>query len=158
MKNKLFFNKLFFYVCLVSILFLSAPAIFSQKPPLIAKPSSILDSVRDSSAFAEILLRSTELESELESLLLDYTDEFPKVKEMKFTLSVLNRDRERLLQGNPAETARLSQALGKLIVRRADLETDHWKLLQSYKDEHPDVKRAKRRVEIFDRAIKEILR
>ncbi len=138
------------------VMFFSLGA-FSQKPPSNERHAANVDAVRGSSAFAEILLRSTDLESELESLLLDYTDDFPKVNEIKFTLSVLLRDRDRLMQSKPAETGRLSQGLGKLIVRRAELETDLWKLLQSYKDEHPDVKRAKRRVEIYDRAIKDIL-
>ncbi len=139
-------------------MFLLLPsAVFSQKPSANEKPASNVDAVKGSSAFAEILLRSTDLESELESLLIDYTDDFPKVKEIKFTLSVLFRDRDRLMHSKPGELGRLSQALGRLIVRRAELETDLWKLLQSYKDEHPDVKRAKRRVEIYDRAIKDIL-
>lgn len=137
-------------------LLLSTAAV-SQKPPAKEKPAAAVDAVRGSSAFAEILLRSTDLESELESLLIDYTDEFPKVKELRFTLSILIRDRDRILLAKQTEIGRLSQALGKLIVRRAELETDLWKLLQSYKDEHPDVKRAKRRVEIYDRAIKDIL-
>ena len=141
----------------MAMLLLLSMTVFSQKPSPNEKNSAAVETFRGSSAFAEILLRSTDLESELESLLLDYTDEFPKVKEIRFTLSILTRDRNRLLQGKSAEAGRLSQALGKLIVRRAELETDLWKLLQSYKDEHPDVKRAKRRVEIYDRAVNDIL-
>jgi len=44
-----------------------------------------------------------------------------------------------------------------LIVRRIELETDVWNLQRNYKDEHPDVKRAKRKVEIYENAISEIL-
>jgi hypothetical protein len=43
------------------------------------------------------------------------------------------------------------------MVRKVESEIDLWKLQQSYADGHPDVRRAKKRVEIFEKAIKEIL-
>ena len=43
------------------------------------------------------------------------------------------------------------------MVRKIELETDVWNLLRTYKDEHPDVKRAKRKVEIYQAAINDIL-
>ncbi len=45
--------------------------------------------IKSSPAYAEVLLRRTERESELEEFLLDYTEEFPKVKEIKFELGLL---------------------------------------------------------------------
>lgn len=128
-------------------------AVFAQKQP----PAQAADAVRGSAAYAEVLLKKTDLESELESLLIDYTDEFPRVKELKYSLSLLQRDADKILATKANDAGRLTQALGKLMVRRIDLETDLWELLLSYKDEHPDVKRAKRRVEIYDRAIKQII-
>ncbi len=129
-------------------------AVFSQA----ANPvnTAAADAVRSSPAFAEVLLKRTELESELESLLLDYTDEYPRVKEIRYSLTVLKRDMDKIAATKPADTGKLTLALGKLMIKRMELETDLWELLQTYKDEHPDVKRAKRRVEIYDRAIKEI--
>lgn len=113
--------------------------------------------VKSSPAFAELLLRATGLESELEALLLDYTEEYPKIKEIRFELSRLNAEKERLLAVKAADVGKLTLALGKLMVAKADLETDLWKLQQGYKDEHPEVKRAKRKVEIYEKAIKEIM-
>lgn len=112
---------------------------------------------RSSPAYAEILLVKTERESELESLLIDYTEEYPKVKEAKFQLSVIKKDIERLLAVKPAEVSKLSLALGKLMVRKTEIETDLWALRIRYNDEHPEVKRAKRKLEIFETAIKDIL-
>jgi uncharacterized protein involved in exopolysaccharide biosynthesis len=110
-----------------------------------------------SPAYAEILLRKTDLSAELESLLSDYTEDHPKVGQMRFSLAALNREIERLAKVKAAESGKLTLALGKLIVRKVELETDLWLLLKSYKDEHPEVKRAKRKVEIYEAAIKEIL-
>jgi hypothetical protein len=110
-----------------------------------------------SPAYAELLLKKTELQSELEALVLEYTEEFPKVKELRYVQGLLDRDIVRISKVKPAESGKLTLALGKLMLRRIELETDMWKLQNNYKDEHPDVKRARRKVEIFESAISQIL-
>lgn len=122
-----------------------------------AVPVSSQEAFRSSPAYAEILLRRTELSSTLESLVLEYTEEYPKVKEIRHALSLLDRESDRLAKVKATDQSRLTLALGKLIVRKIELETDLWNLQKSYKDEHPDVKRAKRRVEIYETAVGEIL-
>lgn len=116
-----------------------------------------LNYLKSSAAFAEVSLRRTELRAEVESLLVTYTEEFPKVKEIRFELDVLNRELTRLLTVKAEESSRLTLALGKLILRKAELETDLWDLQKKYGDEHPEVKRARKKVEIFENSIKEIL-
>lgn len=150
------FNKAIFAFFFVPLLFIFLSL---TTETLAQKQNSVQsnDVFRSSATYAEILLKRTDIESELESLLLDYTDEFPKVKELKYSLTILQRDTDKIALTKQSDSGRLTQALGKLIARRVDLETDLWELLQSYKEEHPDVKRAKRRVEIYDRAIKQII-
>lgn len=108
-------------------------------------------------AFAEIILRKTELEAELESLLVSYTEEFPKVAEIRFEFDSLKRAIERLSTVKAAESSKLTLALGKLMVRKAELETDLWNLRKRYDDNNQEVKRARRKIEIYEAAIKEIL-
>jgi hypothetical protein len=112
---------------------------------------------RSSPAYAEILLRRTELSSNLESLVVEYTEEYPKVQEIRHVLTLVDRESERLSKVKETDLSKLTLALGKLIVRKIELETDLWNLQKNYKDEHPDVKRAKRKVEIYEKAIGEIL-
>ncbi len=112
---------------------------------------------RSSPAYAELLLRRTELSSNLESLVLEYTEEFPKVKEIRHVLTLIDRETERIAKVKEADVSKLTLALGKLLVRKIELETELWSLQKNYKDEHPDVKRAKRKVEIYETAIGEIL-
>lgn len=119
----------------------------TQKPPVNAAKSS--------PAYAEVLLRKTELVAELENLLIDYTEEFPKVKELRYEISLLQKDLDKIL--TVTDVSKLSSALGKLLLRRAELQVDVWSLQKQYADDHPDVKRAKKKVDIFDQAIKEIL-
>ena len=110
---------------------------------------------RSTPAYAEVLLRKTELESEVESLLVSYTEDFPKLKEARFELNLLDKDLARIL--SETDPAKLTIALGKLLVRKNELETDSWALLNKYGKDHPEVKRSQKKAAIFQKAIKEIL-
>ena len=150
-----FFKPLLLCLAMVFSICMAASG---QAKPAAAKPAAEdLTHVKSSPAYAELQLKRTELFSDLESVVLDYTEEFPKVKEMRFTLSLLDRDIARISKVKSNEASKLTLALGKLMVRRIELETDLWNLLRSYKDEHPDVKRAKRKVDLYEAAIVEIL-
>jgi hypothetical protein len=133
----------------------SATPAKAAKKDVSVEPSQ--PTYRSSPAYAELLLRRTELTASLEALVLQYTDEYPKVKESRYLLTLIERDAERLSKVKPADQGRLTLALGKLLVKKLELEADLWNLQKDYKEEHPDVKRAKRRVEIYETAISEIL-
>ncbi len=120
-------------------------------------PNRSVQTAKFSPAYAEILLRKTERESELEEFLLDYTEEFPKVKEIRFELNLLRKEIDKILAVNASESGKLTLALGRLIVRKTELETDLWNLRRQYEDDHPEVKRARRKIEVYEKAIKEIL-
>lgn len=113
------------------------------------------ESVKFSPAYAEVLLRRAELQSEIESLLESYTEDYPKVKESRYELGLLQKDFDKLLA--QTDVSKLTQALGKLIVRRAELNTTLWALQSRLGAEHPEVKRARRKAEFFDNAVKEIM-
>jgi hypothetical protein len=131
-----------------------------EKDPPRANLSNVgssSSSAKFSPAYAEVLLRQTELQADLESLLVEYTEDYPKVKETKVQFELINKETERLLAVKSADAAKLTAALGKLIVRKVELQGELWKLQQQFGDAHPDVKRGRRKVEIFENAIKEIL-
>ena len=113
--------------------------------------------IRSSAAYSEVLLRKTELLSDLESIVGDYTEENPKVIDIRYELGLLNKEIDRLFGVKPTETSKLTEALGKMIVRKVSLETDLARLRRAHKDDYPDVKRMKRKVEIFEAAVKEVL-
>jgi len=114
--------------------------------------------IRSSAAYSEILLRKTEIQADLEALSADYTEANPKIIDLRFELTALGKSLEKVFGVKPSDSGKLTLALGKLIVRKAALETELSHLIRSYNKDHPEVKRAKRRVEIFDAAIKEVLR
>jgi uncharacterized protein involved in exopolysaccharide biosynthesis len=114
-------------------------------------------SVKATPAYAELILRKTELESVLEDLSTAYTEEYPKFKETRYQLSLIEKDLAKLLSFGSTDLTRMTLALGKLLVRRAELDTDLWSLKTRFSDTHPDVARAKRRLSTFEKSINDIL-
>lgn len=143
------------FVFIALFLVFSAAVCISQTKPKTAAPTVGVQTARSSPAYAEVLLRKTELLSDLESLLIEYTEEYPKIKELRFEIARLQKELDRLLA---ADAAKLSAALGKLMVRKCELDANLWGLQQQFNDQHPDVKRAKRKAEIFETAINDILK
>lgn len=132
-----------------SVVLLAASAAFSQND---AGP------IRSSPAYAEILLKKTELLADLDAMSEQYTEQNPRIIDLRFEVAALDRSLEKVYGVKPSETGKLTLALGKLIVKKAELETTLNRLTRSYNKDHPDVKRAKRRVEIFENSINEILK
>ena len=114
--------------------------------------------VKPTAAYAELLVRKTELRADLEAVVQDYTESNPKILDLRFEIASLERSLVRVLATKATESGKLTIAVGKLLVKKAALETDHARLLRSYNTANPEVKRAKRRVEIFDQAINEIIK
>ncbi len=114
-------------------------------------------SFKSTPAFAEIILKKTEVEAEFESLIIDYTEEYPKVKENKLALELLKKEIEKLSKLGSSQLPKLSVALGKLIVRKVELEVEVKSLLIEYNEKNPDVIRMRKKLQIFEKAISEIL-
>lgn len=127
----------------------------TDAPPSVSAKANT--AVKTTPAYAEVLLRKTEREAELEELRLDFTEEFPKVKELKYESDLLQKEMNKILAVNPAEAGKLTLALGKLIVRKVEIEVDLWNLKRQYSDEQPEVQRTKRKVEVYEKAIREVL-
>jgi uncharacterized protein involved in exopolysaccharide biosynthesis len=125
---------------------------------LAAAAQSEAGPIKSSPAFAEVLLRKTELAADLDALSEQYTEQNPRIVDLRFEIAALDRSLEKIYGVKPSETGKLTLALGKLIIKKAELETNLNRLTRSYNKDHPEVKRAKRRVEIFENSINEILK
>lgn len=143
----------------VKATFLLASAIFLSQGAQ-AQTTQALEattSVKASPAYAEIMVRRIELQSELEAMLLDYKEEFPKIRTMRREIEILDGSIEMLMKLPPSANGKMTSTVGRLIVRRAELETESTETAARYGGDHPEVRRAKKRVEVFDRAIRELL-
>lgn len=127
------------------------------KPSATPVRSSDPGPIKSSPAYAEALLRKTELEADLLSFADDYTDQNPKVIDARFELATLSKDIDRLFAVRPDDVQKLTLALGKLIVRRAEVETELNRLLRTYKPDHPQAQRALKKAELYRGALNDIL-
>ncbi|MEZ5307386.1 MAG: hypothetical protein R2684_09600 [Pyrinomonadaceae bacterium] len=144
-----------FFVILIATV--TASAQLRTRTSEKSTPPPISAEIRATPAFAEILLRRTELESTLEEMLVTYTDEFPRVISTRYELGLINAELTNFGKMKSTDAPKLTLALGKLLVKRAELATNYWVLANKYNDQHPDSKKAKKKLEIYDRAISEIL-
>ncbi len=138
------------------LLFLSS-LVFSQTKDSKKSEVAVSNPINSSPAYAEVLLRKVELESSLEDLLVELTNESPRVKETRYELELIKKQLEKMRAMNPSDVPKLTLALGKLIIRKVQIEVDLWVLLQRYTEEHEEVKRTRRKLTVFEDAIKEIL-
>lgn len=141
------------YFIVLAILILSAPLAAQVKTDALASKSF----VKSTAAYTEVLLRRTELEAELEELLVSYTREFPAVRSVQLQIDLLNTELMKLFEVKTEEKEKLTSALGRLIVRKVELEKDLANLKRQYGEEHPNVKKAERKVLVFESAIKDVL-
>jgi uncharacterized protein involved in exopolysaccharide biosynthesis len=119
--------------------------------------SAMANSAKSTPAFAELILLKTEVESTLEELLLDYKEEYPEVKKNRDELGFINKELDKLLKLDASQMPKLTLALGKLLVRKIELQSDLSSLRENYKEDNPEVVRAKKKLEIFEKAIAEIM-
>lgn len=136
---------------------LTADAQLRSRTTKNSAPAPVSMAIRHSPAFAELILRRAELESTLEELLISYKEDFPKVKETQYELDVIKADLKQISSTSSSQTGKLTLSLGKLLVRRAELATDYWVMKNRFTDTHPNTKKSKRKLEIFEKAIKEII-
>jgi hypothetical protein len=144
-------------IIFIAALFVCAFPAFGQPNSKPAGTASTETNIRSTPAYAEVLLRKTELTAELESLLMTYTEDYPKVVEIRRELEALKPEIDRLLSVKISDSGKLTTALGRLILGKASHAAALKKLQMQFQDAHPDVKREKRMVEIYEAAIKEIL-
>jgi hypothetical protein len=149
--------KMIFAALLMVALSLTVGAQTRSRKSRTNTPPPISQEIKSSPAYAEVLFRKVVLEVELEDLLERYTTEFPKVKEAQYELSAIRSALSRITRLKTSESKKLTLVLGKMLVQQARYIADMKMLLEKYNDKHPDVKRAKRKSEIFGRAINEIL-
>jgi hypothetical protein len=131
---------------------------FSQTKTTSKKAGfQVPNSYLGSPAYAEVLLKKTEVEAEYEALLIDYTEEYPKVKENKLALRLLLIEIEKLSKIDSSQMPKLTLALGKLIVKKVEVEVEVKALLLEYDEKNRDVLRARKKLQIYEKAIAEIM-
>ncbi|MBK9769037.1 MAG: hypothetical protein IPP63_19655 [Chloracidobacterium sp.] len=103
---------------IVPAVLLLAGSIIAQEGGKTEVAGKEVGPIRSSAAYAEILLGKTELQSDVESFLIDYTEQNPKVVDARFELAALNKEIDKIFAVRPSETTKLTSALGKLVLKK----------------------------------------
>lgn len=113
--------------------------------------------VANSAAFAEIYAGKVEAEADLKVLTMDLTEDAAQVREKKLERDLLARA-IRWLEALPAASQpKLTMALGRLAVRKAQAEANLKTVSQDYADEHPTVKKARARLAVYNSELEKLL-
>lgn len=148
MKYFIFFTLLFIFTFGVS-------AQTNNKNVDYSTPTS--KAIKSSPAYAALILQRTVLKAELEEMLVTYTEDFPKVRDTRHEIDLINYELTRLLETKVTDSCKLSDSLGQLMLKKTAVEMELWELKKKYNDDHPDVLRTKRKLEIYEKAVAEVL-
>lgn len=113
--------------------------------------------IKSSPAYSALVLQRTGIKAELEEMLVTYTEDFPKVKDARHEIDLINFSLTRLLDTKITDSCKLSDALGQLMLKKVGVEMQLYNLKKKYNDDHPDVLRTKRKLEIYEKAVAEIM-
>ena len=114
-------------------------------------------STKSTPAYGELVMRKVEVEADLKQLLVDYTEEHPRAKEKKTELDAINREMDRIAAMDKAMIPKLTTTVGKLILRKIELETEIFKMKEQYAEDHPFIKKAKDKLEVIEGEIQKVL-
>ncbi len=136
-------------------MFCSLP-IFAQTDKIeFSTPTS--KAIKSSPAYSALVLQRTVIKAELEEMLVAYTEDFPKVKDARHEIDLINFSLTRLLETKVPDSCKLSDSLGQLMIKKIAVEMQVYFLKKKYNDDHPEVQRAKRKLDIYEKAVAEIL-
>jgi uncharacterized protein involved in exopolysaccharide biosynthesis len=146
------------YLNFFALFFISAICVFAQTDARKVEYSTpVSKAIKASPAYAALILHRTVLRAELEEMLVTYTEDFPKVQDARYEIDLINYDLTRLLETKVTDSCKLSASLGELMLKKTAVAMELRELKKKYNEDHPEVLRAKRKLEIFEKAVAEIL-
>lgn len=155
----------FFAACFVAAFFCAPESLAQvQKPNSIAvtsinKPTAakVANPVVATAAYAEIYASKVEAEVDLKVLTMDATEDAPQVRAKMLERDLLERQIRWLEILPPASLPKLTQALGRLAVRKAQAEANLKIVSQNYAENHPTVKKARARLDVYSSEMEKLL-
>lgn len=127
----------------------------SAKPPAPEQPQQ--GATKSTPAYAELVNKKVEVEADYKELLVDYTEENPKVKIKKAELTSINLEMAKITVMDASMIPKLTASFGKLVLRKIELEREMNELLLKFSEEHPSVIKAKEKVVVLEQEIQKIL-
>ena len=133
-----------------------------KKPGQTATPAPAESSangfnIKRTSVYAELFVRKIEAQADLQTLVADYTEESPEVREIQLRIKVIERAIRNLETMSGESLLKLTPTVGRLLARKLEAEAELKVLSEIYTDEYPAVKKAKIRYAVFNEEYKKSL-
>jgi len=130
-----------------------ASAVFAQQ----VSPKQAEVDPRTSEAYSLLIQRKAKLQSELETLLSEYSGEWPAAKRLQFELDALKSEMKKMAAVDQPKVSKLTVGYGRLILRKVLLSGEIDTLLREESSDWPTTKERQRELELLDREIQKIM-
>src|SRR6185503_12256831 len=111
---------------LVLVLAFFPAATLAQKPAatLGQKASEPEQNPKTTQAYSMLIQEKVKLQAELESLLIEYSSDWPKSKMLQFKLDTLKSEMKKMAEIEESKVIKLTSGFGSLVLRRITLATE----------------------------------
>jgi uncharacterized protein involved in exopolysaccharide biosynthesis len=109
-------------------------------------------------AYSLLVQRRVKVQAELETVLEEYSSDWPPAKRLQFELDALKVEMKKLAETDEAQIPKLTNGYGTLLLRRAALESEIESLSQEQGSDWPNLKQKQRELELLDNELKKILK
>jgi hypothetical protein len=140
------------------LLVLALAFAFSPAATLAQKGSEPEQNPKTTQAYSMLIQEKVKLQAELESLLIEYSSDWPKSKMLQFKLDTLKSEMKKMAEVEESKVIKLTSGFGSLVLRRIVLATDVHTLSEAEGPEWPPLKQKQRELELLDKEIQKLMR
>jgi|GEM_PF-2670531 len=140
------------------LLVLALAFAFSPAATLAQKGSEPEQNPKTTQAYSMLIQEKVKLQAELESLLIEYSSDWPKSKMLQFKLDTLKSEMKKMAEVEESKVIKLTSGFGSLVLRRITLATEVHVLLEEQGSEWPTFKLKQRELELLDKEIQKLMR
>ena len=131
---------------------------FFPAATLAQKASEPEQNPRTTQAYCMLIQEKVKLQAELESLVSEYSSDWPKSKRVQFELDTLKSEMKKMAEIEESKVIKLTAGYGSLVLRRIALATDAHVLLEEEGPEWPTLKQKQRELELLDKEIQKLMK
>jgi len=111
-----------------------------------------------SEAYSLLIQRKAKVQSELETLVTEYSREWPPAKQLQFELDALKAEMKKMSDVDESKVSKLTSGYGGLILRKAFLTGEVQFLSEDESPEWPLTKEKQRELELLDKEILKLMK
>ncbi len=137
----------------------AALIIFVSSIPAYAQQVSakVETNAKTTPAYSLLVQRKVKVQAELETVLAEYSNEWPPAKKLQFELDALEAEMKKVADTDEAQIPKLTNGYGTLLLRRAALDCEIQSLSQEQTSDWPGLKQKRRELELLDNELKKLI-